>query len=305
MSDYMTFENLYQEVERAITQGSGSKRDLIKMVINQVYLSEVCVCDDVRPLFWLVDLIDNVLTKDSAALTAITKANPAAVTSASHGFVTGDIIQFGTVTGMTELSNRTVVVVRTSADAYTLKDLNGAAIDASGYTAVGTAGTAYHRGVTLAKNLMKIESFAWMGYNGQVDPAGFDEIESNTAFMDQNTTSRPTRHLFKSWFDTSGNELPRVLWFCLPDDNYQARIWGAVRPAVLSATTDIPNMPFQFHRTIVAGAIARLAEYNVQVENAVIWPQLYQAQLAAIRSFNREWWNKQDRSDVRRGPYLA
>jgi len=303
MADYKTYAEIYADVCRAMGDLSQARLDEVKAVVNMVYLNEVCVCDELYPLHWLMDLVDDVKTKAAAAFTAITKATPAAVTSATHGYVTGDIIQFGTVTGMTELSNRHAVVVRTSADAYTLKDLSGAAIDSSAFVAVATAGTAYHRGVTLAKNFRTIYSFNWHGYNKPLNPIGFEESEKNTNRYDVLSTSKPDRYLHKAYADTAGTEYQRLMWFNIPDAIYSSRIWGEKIPSRLSADGDVPVLPARFHDTIVSGSVARLVQYgSVQIENAVIWPGLYKMQLEAIRNENRAWWEKNVDSSGR--PYL-
>jgi hypothetical protein len=65
----------------------------------------------------------------------------------------------------------------------------------------------------------------------------------------------------------------------------------------------VPLLPPIFHDTIISGAIVRLAENNVQVENAVIWPGIYKAQLDALKTFNRKYYKEHDKVD-RMTPYL-
>jgi hypothetical protein len=304
MADFKTYEDIYGDVCRAMGDLSQARLDEVKAVVNMVYLNEVCVCDELYPLYWLMDLIDDVKTKNEATITAISKASAASVTSVGHGFVTGDIIQFGTITGMTELSNRIAVVVRTSADAYTLKDLSGAAIDSSGFVAAGTAGKAYHRGVTLAKNFRTIQSINFKDYSIPLTPIGFEELEKNTSWYDIATESQPTRYLHKPYADTAGTEYQRLLWFTLPDTVYYARIWGEKIPSRLFAVGDVPVLPARFHDVIVAGSVMRLVQYgSIQVESAVSWPGIYKMHLQAIKDENREWWRK-NIPDQRSGLYL-
>ena len=51
-----------------------------------------------------------ILTEATTAITAITKANPAVVTAASHGLNNGDRVFIGSVGGMTEVNNREFTV---------------------------------------------------------------------------------------------------------------------------------------------------------------------------------------------------
>lgn len=304
MADYKAYSDLYGDVCRAMGDLNQARVDEVKAVINMVYLNEVCVCDDLYPLHWLMDLIDDVKTKNEATVTGISKASAAVVTAAGHGFVTGDIIQFGTVTGMTELSNRICVFVRTSADAGTLKDLYGTAINSTDFVAAGTAAKAYHRGVTLAKNFRTIKTLNFHGYSTPLEPIGMKELEENSSWYDITSESQPTRFLHKPYADTAGNEYQRLMWFTVPDTNYYARIWGEKIPSRLSATTDVPVLPARFHDAIVSGAVTRLVQHGaVQVENAVIWPGLYKMHLDAIKTENRQWWRKYT-SDERSPIYL-
>ncbi len=79
-------------------------------------------------------------------ITGATQANPGVITSAAHGYVTGDWVFITGVGGMTQLNGNYYIVVRTGANTYTLTDLNGVAINTTGfgaYTAGGTAQRVY------------------------------------------------------------------------------------------------------------------------------------------------------------------
>jgi len=304
MADYKTYADIYGDVCRAMGDLNQARLDEVKAVVNMVYLNEVCVCDELHPLHWLMDLIDDVKTKNEATLTAITKAAVATVTAAAHGFVTGDIIQFGAVTGMSEVNYRHFVVVLLTAATFTLKDFSGAVISSAAFTSAGTAGKAYHRGVTLSKNFRTIQSFNFLDYSSPLTPIGFEELEKNTSWYDTSTESQPTRYLHKPYADTAGTEYQRLLWFTLPNTVYYARIWGEKIPSRLSAVGDVPVLPARFHDAIVSGSVARLVQYGqVQIENAVIWPGLYKMQLQSIKDENRQWWRK-NMPDSRSGLYL-
>lgn len=70
-------------------------------------------------------------------ITAITAANPAVVSSTSHGFSNGDrVVIYGT-TGMLQIGGMNFTVSSVSANAFTL-----AGLDASGFAAAATAGFA-------------------------------------------------------------------------------------------------------------------------------------------------------------------
>ena len=77
------------------------------------------------------------IVKDGANdIAAITKANPAAVTSTAHGYSTGDIVYIADVGGMVELTDGEYTVTVTSDDAFTLDGINSSAYTV--YTSGGT-----------------------------------------------------------------------------------------------------------------------------------------------------------------------
>lgn len=81
------------------------------------------------------------------AITGITQANPASVTSVAHGLATGDQVYISGVTGMTQVNNRTFFVTVTGVDTFTLQNFLGTNINSSAYTAYSSGGLveAYYR----------------------------------------------------------------------------------------------------------------------------------------------------------------
>jgi len=70
-------------------------------------------------------------------ITGITKANPAVVTSAAHGYANGDVIYIDAVVGMTEINRKTFTAQNVAANTFELKDY-----DSSLNTAYSSGGTA-------------------------------------------------------------------------------------------------------------------------------------------------------------------
>lgn len=73
----------------------------------------------------------------SKAITAATQANPVAVTSAAHGYTTGQVIQVVGVVGMTQLNDKFYTLTVVDANTFTLDGVNG-----TGYTAYTSGGSA-------------------------------------------------------------------------------------------------------------------------------------------------------------------
>lgn len=82
------------------------------------------------------------LTEGADTITGITKADPAVVTSASHGYSNGDEVYINDVLGMTEINNRNFKVANVAANTYELVLMDGSTnLDSSGYTAYTSGGT--------------------------------------------------------------------------------------------------------------------------------------------------------------------
>jgi hypothetical protein len=71
----------------------------------------------------------------SHAITAITQANPAVVTSATHGLSDGDVIKIDGVAGMVEVNDEAFIVEVVDANSFQLVDT-----DSTGYGAYVSAG---------------------------------------------------------------------------------------------------------------------------------------------------------------------
>ena len=72
------------------------------------------------------------VVETAKTITAITQANPGVITSAAHGYSNGDWV-VPTVAGMTQLNGQTCIVAGAATNTFTLTDLNGNAIDTTGY----------------------------------------------------------------------------------------------------------------------------------------------------------------------------
>jgi hypothetical protein len=84
-----------------------------------------------------VGAIRTPVSSISAAVSAATNANPCAVTTgANHNFTTGDVVDFSSVGGMTELNTGTFTITVTSPTNFTLNGTNSTAYGV--YTSGGT-----------------------------------------------------------------------------------------------------------------------------------------------------------------------
>ena len=74
-------------------------------------------------------------------ITAITKANPAVVTSTAHGLTDGQVVTIAGVVGMTEI-NGTFYVSGSTTNTFNLVTLDGVTVNSSSYTTYTSGGTA-------------------------------------------------------------------------------------------------------------------------------------------------------------------
>jgi hypothetical protein len=76
-------------------------------------------------------------TAATKAITAITAANPAVVTSNAHGYTAGQIVYLDAIGGMTQLNGRAFQVANPAANTFELKGC-----DSTNYTTYTSGGTA-------------------------------------------------------------------------------------------------------------------------------------------------------------------
>jgi len=98
-------------------------------------------------------------------ISAITKANPAVVTSTAHGYAVGDVVKIAGVVGMEELNNQLFAIQAVTSDTYTLANVDS--------TTFGT----YASGGTSAKGVFS-SSCEITSYTG--DTGATEEIATTT-----------------------------------------------------------------------------------------------------------------------------
>ena len=101
---------------------------------------------------------NGAILEGDKTITGITQANPAVVTSSSHGYSNGDEIKITSVVGMTEVNNKRFLVAGVTTNTFQLTDKDGDNINSSGYTAYSSAGTA-NRVYTITSPYLEAELF--------------------------------------------------------------------------------------------------------------------------------------------------
>ncbi len=124
------------------------------------------------------------------AITGATQANPCVITSNSHPFFDNDVIYIKDVAGMTELNDAYYIVASATTNTFALKDMSGTDVDATGYTAYTSGGTA-----ELA--LSKVQKIQAVG----TEMSGTDNRPSVVTFFEQrlvfaNTNNNPQTIFF-------------------------------------------------------------------------------------------------------------
>lgn len=110
--------------------------DTVKLVYFQYSTEQAYVLVFGPSYVWFIK-DQGIITHTAVNITGITKANPAVVTAAAHGFSNGDVVLIQSVGGMTELNNRHFTVANVTANTFELSGINS-----SSYTTYTSGGTA-------------------------------------------------------------------------------------------------------------------------------------------------------------------
>lgn len=84
---------------------------------------------------------EGIITETAKNITGLTAANPGVITSASHGYASGDEIFISGIVGPDSLNGQFYKVVYINANTYSLTDLDGNVIDTTALTAYSSGGT--------------------------------------------------------------------------------------------------------------------------------------------------------------------
>ena len=85
---------------------------------------------------------DGQITEGNKTISGITAANPAVVTSSSHGYSNGDFVNISGVVGMTEVNGKTFKVADKTTNTFELQNVDGTDINSSSFTAYSSGGIA-------------------------------------------------------------------------------------------------------------------------------------------------------------------
>jgi len=83
-----------------------------------------------------------IITEGDKTITAATKANPAVVTSSSHGYSDGDFVIISSVAGMVQVNGRTFKVANKTTHTFELQDVDGNNVNSSDYQTYTSGGVA-------------------------------------------------------------------------------------------------------------------------------------------------------------------
>jgi len=176
-------------------------------------------------------------------ISAITKANPAVLTSSSHGYSNGDEVFLSNSGAMTELKSRNYRVANSTTNTFTLTDLHGAAINSTGFTT-------FDSGVTTAE----IYEIATPYVSADLDNLRYVQSADVMYFV------HPT-YAIRTLSRTDHNA-----WtFATPS------ISGSPNPALNTGTNNYPSVVSFFEQRLVFGAtnngpqtlwFSKSADYN-------------------------------------------
>jgi len=191
----------------AISPTSDPSRAICIQWLNETALWIAGICaENSSDLGRIIGTITTIIP----SITAATQACPCAVTSASHGLVTGDEICIKNVVGMTELNDTEFTFTKVDADSGTL------GIDSSAYTAYVSGGTMYKRKYNaLASALYVPAQEGWI-----VKDYSRDKIDLTTEKILVDYSPIETTKPSKFYVDGSNN----ICFPSYPDDAYTIKI---------------------------------------------------------------------------------
>lgn len=145
-------DGLYENVSVLNTGGNDQVWVVVKRTINGSTKRYIEILDTGDGTDSLDSFSDSYLTLSNPhAITNITKANPAVVTSTAHGMSNGDVVRLVDVGGMTEVNGRTFTIANVAANTFELSGTNSTA-----YTTYTSGGIA-HKQVTTITGLSHLE----------------------------------------------------------------------------------------------------------------------------------------------------
>lgn len=93
-------------------------------------------------LYFRIFKDQGVVLEANKTISAITRASPGVVTAASHGFSNDEVVFIQSVAGMIQVNGKYFMVKNKTTNTFELADIDGAAVNTSGYTAYSSGGTA-------------------------------------------------------------------------------------------------------------------------------------------------------------------
>lgn len=118
------------------TVSGNPPRDIaFQYSINQGYVLEF------GEAYMRIKFEGSYITETPKSITAITKANPAVITSTAHGFSNGDWVYLSGVGGMTEFNGLIWVVTAKATNTFQLKDMFGVTVNSTSFPTYTSGGT--------------------------------------------------------------------------------------------------------------------------------------------------------------------
>lgn len=121
-----------------IMRGRAKFSDRATRLVPFIYSTQVKYLIEMGDLYFRFWVNGSLLTSAQKPITGITKANPAVVSSAAHGYASGDFVVISGVRGMTKLNARTYQIANVTGGTYELVGINTTGADYAAYTSGGS-----------------------------------------------------------------------------------------------------------------------------------------------------------------------
>jgi len=122
--------------------GEVSDSSAVVRLIPFIYNSDQTYVLEFGNLYMRVIRNGAQVTETAKNISGATQADPCVVTVTSHGYSNGDEVYITGVEGMTELNGRNFKIANVTTHTFELQTMDGTDLDATGYTAYTSGGTA-------------------------------------------------------------------------------------------------------------------------------------------------------------------
>ena len=254
--------------------------------------TEIDTLDNKEPMAWNRETYDELFTKYSASISAITQADPGVITADSldpdltddHGFLSTDIVFLRGIADMTRLNDRVYRAVKILDTTLSLKTMDGADdISTSGYEEYDSGGAIYQVGFILPKDIIQ-PTDSWTINNiwgMEIDGYPIDPISESQVLNDPRKWNQPggrperfryQKYAYGAFEDEDENSEHFLFLHPYSAQRYVCKLYIEKKYPDITTwnTTTFSHHPPEVHNYIWQMALADLAVFSERAKRTAI-----------------------------------